>query len=469
MLKFVVVDSIHASKNLKKQHFLGEANIAICELIDILGRKTLIKPLVHPLSTQEKRGFIVLRTNQAESSADVVHLELSAMNLDSKDITLFVDNTSPFIVISKPEKDAFTPIYTSEVSKGVLNVSFKPIFVSMHKLCDGDRTKRFRIEFWSYKKSLQHDLIGVFDTNLETLQKNVLNATLYPLINEQLKKEASDYRNSGSLCVQSVIIEKRSSFLDYITGGMLLDCSFAIDFSKKNIISENINLHAHDEQRLNDYQKCVLELGEIFDTFTDQKYSSYGFGAQLPNHEKSSQSFPINFASDARVKGVDGFMRAYDRALSVIQMHEPANFAPVISLSSAVAENNKFQVLVILTSCVCDDLDETLHEIGKLENTPLFIAIIGVGTGDFSKLEELNRFKNVKFIVNDGTNVAKRALKGVPNLFLSFMRKNNIIPQSPRRGEEEEEEDEGRKNVVPEYKVLYPVQQVDINELPYAV
>jgi hypothetical protein len=415
--KIVVFDCKNfKSKNLKKQNFLGEIEFRINDIIPYVGRKTFVRSLVHPSGSTERRGYILIRASTVESIADIVHIELSAINLDSKDSTLFIDNTSPFIIISRGENEI---IYTSEVKQGTQNITFKPIVVPMKKLCDGDRTKRFKIECWSHKKTLQHDLIGVFDTNLETLQKNVLNATLYPLVNEKLKTN-KEYKNSGSLCISSVMIEKRSSFMDYIIGGSLLHLSIAFDFSKKSESEHNKYV----------FQKMMLQICEIFDIYTDRKYAAYGFGAQLPNHEKSSQSFPINFDSDARVKGVEGLVRAYEKALSVVKLNEPAHFSSVIStVASHSSHNDGFHVLVIITSCMCDDLQDTLKELSRIENHQPHVVILS--NSDMSRLSEC---KNVSCSTFERP---MEALKLIPDIFVAYMRKNNIMPQQPVWSDEE--------------------------------
>jgi hypothetical protein len=459
-LKFVVVDCTNASRSVQKQTFLGELNVHTSDLVQIIGRKSLHRPLTHPFN-QDNRGSITLRATQVENTADIVHLEISAMNLDSKDTVLFVDNTSPFLVIKRHVQETiYETIYTSEVIKGTMNVPFRTIELSMYQLCYGDRSKRFRIECWSHKKNLQHDLIGALETSLETLQKNVLNATMYPLINEKLKAELSDYKNSGSLCVQSVMVEKRPSFLDYILGDTLLSLSIGVDFSKYN---ETNQLHEHNDD-LSVYQKCILETTEMMDIYTDQKYHMYGFGGQLPNHEKSSQCFPLNFNSDSRIKCVEDFQTAYEKCVSVVKMHEPAYFSPLIH--TCAANTTKFQILMILTSCVCDDLEDVEQEISQLDGVPMYVVIIGLGSGDLSRLETLNRFRNVKFVKHEENSFIQRAFGDIPRHFLAYMRRNNTIPQSPRK---KEVQDTDEAIVQDKYVMIHPPTQVNAADLPYSI
>ncbi|KAL0480965.1 hypothetical protein AKO1_013618 [Acrasis kona] len=424
-LKLAIIDvTDHSCDIVRNQKFLGETHYTLKELIDNTSKSKILRSLKHPLGGGERRGNTVIYVHEVENSADVVYLDLGAINLDSKDEVLFIDNTLPFLILSRLERDGTaSPIYTSETNKGVQSVNFKPIQVSMQKLCLGDRSKKFRIDCYAYKKTLLHELIGGLETCIDTLQKNAFAASsLYPLINDQLKAtNGSDYKSSGSLRVNNIMIEKKSSFLDYIIGGRLLTVCVGIDFSNK---AHNSALHSLRSESV--YTKVLHQVKNSIDCYTDHKCMAYGFGAQLPNHEKSSQCFPLSY--DLKLRDVEDMCSAYVKTLTSIKLGDPCNYSSVVATfgSYASSVSNGYCVLVLITIGVCDDYEDLVRVIHELKNIPLYISIVNVGEINTRLLELSNQFKNVKVITYEDD--CHTALEDIPTEFLRFVNKNNIMP-----------------------------------------
>jgi len=113
-------------------------------------------------------------------------------------------------------------------------------------------------------------------------------------------------------------------------------------------------------------------------------------------------------------------------------------------------QNQKYMILLILTDGIINDMEKTIDQIVRGSALPLSIIIVGVGDADFSSMDVLDaddeplysrKFKEymasdiVQFVPfsefkNDARLLAKETLEEVPRQFLSFMERNNILPNN---------------------------------------
>ena len=56
--------------------------------------------------------------------------------------------------------------------------------------------------------------------------------------------------------------------------------------------------------------------------------------------------------------------------------------------------NDRYFILLILTDGVINDMQETINEIVRASRTPLSIIIVGVGTEDFSLMDEVHHLSS---------------------------------------------------------------------------
>lgn len=114
--------------------------------------------------------------------------------------------------------------------------------------------------------------------------------------------------------------------------------------------------------------------------------------------ERPSHCFAINgdiFAPECN--GIDGVEIAYKNAISNVQLHGPTYFSDIISTingrceaSEVSAQNQCYQILLIITDGVINDLQKTIDEIVRGSNNPLSIVIVGVGDADFATMDQLD-------------------------------------------------------------------------------
>lgn len=146
---------------------------------------------------------------------------------------------------------------------------------------------------------------------------------------------------------------------------------------------------------------AVLEILKDYDT--DQMYPVYGFGGRLPNAPagKASHCFALNGdIFNPECNQVHGVMQAYYGSISKPSiLFGPTKFSPILSyvndyVSATSGEisqyNQKYNLCLILTDGVINDLDQTIDEIVRASDQPLSIIIVGVGEADFTQMEGLD-------------------------------------------------------------------------------
>jgi len=107
-----------------------------------------------------------------------------------------------------------------------LSHSHRQFALDLDTLCNGDLNTKFKIECWDEDKMSSHDMIGWIETTVSTLlsgQPLVLN-----------DRPGGKTANPGTLAVSSAHITRFPSFLDYISEGLELTVTVAVDFTASN-------------------------------------------------------------------------------------------------------------------------------------------------------------------------------------------------------------------------------------------
>ena len=158
---------------------------------------------------------------------------------------------------------------------------------------------------------------------------------------------------------------------------------------------------------------------------------------------------------DPEVDGIEGVIEAYKHSINRVNLYGPTNFAPILELVNQMTEqmqcsqqNQKYNILLIITDGVINDLQKSIDQIVYGSELPLSIIIVGVGSADFGAMDELdadevplysNRYKKqmsadiVQFVpfrdfANNPMMLAKETLEEVPGQMLNFFRRKGIRP-----------------------------------------
>ena len=194
----------------------------------------------------------------------------------------------------------------------------------------------------------------------------------------------------------------------------------------------------------NEYLNAIKSVGNILQYYdSDKQIPVFGFGATVPpTVNRASHCFALNGdIFDPEVDGLDGVVEAYKNALKNVNLYGPTNFAPIIELVCDMASeeqvsqgNQKYNILLIITDGIINDMQKTIDQIVRGSTLPLSIIIVGVGNDDFESMDILDaddvplystKYKKnmesdiVQFVPfrdfkNNPTQLAKETLEEVP-------------------------------------------------------
>lgn len=131
--------------------------------------------------------------------------------------------------------------------------------------------------------------------------------------------------------------------------------------------------------------------------FLSEEFSQnnvYGFGAKID--QNVSHCFPLTFdPKNPCVKGLNGIIDAYSKSFEKVKLYGPSYISPMIRMATNAAVQNwekshAYTVLFIITDNEVMDIITAKDCVVEASDKPLSIIIIGIGKGDFYKLEELD-------------------------------------------------------------------------------
>ncbi|XP_043246463.1 copine-8-like [Amphibalanus amphitrite] len=466
-LRFEVYDIDAPSEDLSKHDFLGYRE---CTLGELVSSRTSQLPLLNVPRAGVNSSLLVRAEELLRSKFDAA-LRLSARRLDSKG--WFSSSPSPYLELFKSNEDGeWSLTWRTEVVRGTRDPVWQPIDVPVGALCNGDHERNIRAVCWHWRRSGTPSLLGECQFSIRQLERgSATGARVHKLdlINaEKQRKKGASYTNSGELYI-GLELRPHYSFLDYIQGGTDLACTIAIDFTASNgapTSAESLHTLCVRDPSGNIYNPYVTALravGEIIQDYdSDKQFPVLGFGARLPPDGVVSHEFFVNLSPvSPYCHGVQGVVEAYQQCLPRIQLYGPTNFAPVIHHVANFARQSRngsqYCILLIITDGVITDMPQTKQAIVEASGLPLSIIIVGVGTADFSAMEELDGDEVrvsycgraaerdiVQFVpfaeLQRGdpatlrARLAREVLAEVPSQFISYMKANRIAAAPPKEG-----------------------------------
>jgi len=241
----------------------------------------------------------------------------------------------------------------------------------------------------------------------------------------------------------------------------------AVDFTGSNGNPQDPrSLHYNDPTGApNQYITAIRAVGDIIQDYdSDKKFPALGFGARVPPDGRVSHEFFLNLTTNPYCEGIDGVLAAYYQALNGVQLYGPTNFSPVINHVAKFAQAyqhdpTNYFVLLIITDGIITDLDATKQAVIRASVLPLSIIIVGVGSEDFSAMDELDSDDELlshngrtaqrdivqfvemqKFVSGHGASarwnkelLAREVLFEIPDQLVGYMRSKGYKPGQPRR------------------------------------
>jgi len=463
-LRFCLFDVDSDSNDLADHDNLGTAECTLAQILATQENKVCL-PLSPYRHSPGDCGYLVVRAVEvSDGTRDRVTLDLTAQNLDKKDL---FSQSDPFYCVYRRNTDGTdTLVYRSEWIKDTASPDWAPITLDCAKLCLGDWTRNLRIEVYDWDSDGGHDFIGDCNTTMEELAEGEdFQILQFDLINPK-KVEKKGYRNSGQIVVKSVTIEQDTTFLDYVRGGLKINLVVAVDMTRSNgDPRQKESLHfIHPDTGENPYTTAIRTVGEILQDYDyDKRIMGLGFGSKVGG--SVSHCFPLNGNSrDPYSKGVEGLVKSYLEVLDKGTPSEPTCYSKVLQFVSddAMRSNNEveYTVILLITDGGVTDFEDTKKILVKMSKQPVSVVLVGVGKGDMDALVQLDSDRArlscggeqaerdiVQFVeLNkyiDPANyhreeppehrhrLARAVLQEIPRQVTEYMRKNGIAPRLP--------------------------------------
>jgi len=470
LLKFEVYDADDNSSNLNNHDFIGSIECSLGEVVSASARGFTKHLIGAGRSAQNKRQTIIVTAEEVISNKEVLFLHFGASGLDAKDF-FGLGKSDPFLTISRSgEYQNFTVVHRTEVIKRNLNPKWNPFSLSISTVCNADHNRPIRISVDDWNMNGSHNHIGELVTTVAELvdwgqSASPTSPHVVPFINQKKKKKkGSKYKNSGYLYIFQCKLELQPTFLDYISNGTELSFTVAVDFTASNgNPQDRRSLHYNDPTGApNQYITAIKAVGEIIQDYdSDKLFPALGFGARIPPHGQVSHEFFLNLTTDPYCAGVDGVLAAYYQSLNNVQLYGPTNFSPVIRHVARFARTyqndpSNYFVLLIITDGIITDLDATKSAVIDASDLPLSIIIVGVGSEDFSAMDELDSDDSLlsrngktakrdivqfvemqKFVSNGRWNkelLAREVLFEIPDQLVGYMKSKKFMPLENRAG-----------------------------------
>jgi hypothetical protein len=387
------------------------------------------------LTKEFQTGKLMISGNSLESNGSNVIIKLNITGKAACPLFYILRKTSG------NQKNEKVSIYKSEVqvAQNVL-YQYNPTKIPFNLISKKGNENNLIFEFYDYNRK---KILAKEETNID----NLLSHHSQFFVKTEL----------GTLdvsCQCSFI--KSYTFLDYLKGGLQLNLTIGIDFTGSNgHPKDQFSLHKTGMNQANDYEKAIRSCGDILAYYDyDQLFPVYGYGAILPGSHETSHCFPINFSVDPNINFIDNVLLTYRQNLMKLNFSGPTYFAPLINNVLQTIKNNNsknsYQILLILTDGMINDMNETTDALVEGSFLPLSVIIIGIGQGDFSNMELLDADINplcdlrgrkacrdlVQFVPfnkfeNDGKRLSEEVLAEVPRQVVEYFTYIESPPGDP--------------------------------------
>ena len=277
-----------------------------------------------------------------------------------------------------------------------------------------------------------------------------INTSIDELINRKIINVKMSNKRTFTLTSISRIT-RIFTFVDYLKAGVQIGLSVAIDFTGSNgNPSDPRSLHFIGGNQPTQYERAIYACGNIVAYYDyDQMFPCYGFGAKINN--QPTPIFNLSLQADPNVHLIPNIIQEYHKALNVVKLWGPTNFGPILQTTNNIirAENDKlkYNILMILTDGMIDDIDNTINELVNGSFLPLSVIIIGIGNADFSAMNVLDADENplvssqgiraardlVQFVPfnrfeADPQRLAQEVLAEIPRQIIQYYEMNNLDP-----------------------------------------
>eukprot|EP00547_Thalassionema_nitzschioides_P003186 CAMPEP_0194213546 /NCGR_PEP_ID=MMETSP0156-20130528/14231_1 /TAXON_ID=33649 /ORGANISM="Thalassionema nitzschioides, Strain L26-B" /LENGTH=757 /DNA_ID=CAMNT_0038941599 /DNA_START=1 /DNA_END=2271 /DNA_ORIENTATION=+ len=467
---------------------------ALFEIGEVLGARGNIKA-----KKLKKGGTIFCRIEKAATAnSGTFDFQLNGFKL--KNVDGVFSKSDPFFEVSKLVNAAGGPTwqiaYRSETIKNDLNPKWKSVSIPLSQICGDNKDEKVVITVKDWEKSGKHTPMGSVETSVNGMLNKAKSGASF-----ELKKKNKSYGNvvvisakvegekvnpapaattaaavTGAAVATASAVEAsnaneptlpitpvpvpttpastsfipRPSFIDYLSGGLELQLSVAIDFTGSNgDPRKQGTLHYIDRfgGQLNSYEKALTSVGAVIAKYDhDQQFQMLGFGAKYGGVVQHC----FQLGPTPEVRGVKGMIAAYRNTFkSGLIMSGPTVFADVIQVAASQARKKQeslkrfgqqaYHILLILTDGAVSDIARTKQALTAASTAPLSIVIVGMGSADFSTMQFLDDFatqegiRDICQFVNfdrhpNKIDLTQATLDEIPDQVVDYFYSANIMP-----------------------------------------
>ena len=201
-----------------------------------------------------------------------------------------------------------------------------------------------------------------------------------------------------------------ATFVSYLRSGINIQLTIGIDFTGSNgHYKDPPSLH-YLGGGLNNYEAAIRSCGDIVSSYDkEQSFPVFAFGFNFTNDclnnfdgKYTEFNYPINCnVEDPSIKYIDGVLQQYRNFITKINLSGPTYFSPMINdlimeVEKELEEGYLFHyhIIMILTDGMIDDMAATKDSLVAASFLPISVIIIGIGNGDFSKMDVLDADEN---------------------------------------------------------------------------
>ena len=222
--------------NMDDSDFIGQATCRLSKIVTSGVGGSVSNGITLRLTNPDYTGNcgeIIISSEELSSCKDVLELQFMGRKLDKKD---FFGSSDPFLQISRSNEHGgeFMVVHRTEHINNNVNPIWKSFTIPIGLLYNGDVDRNLKFECLDYNRNGNHSYIGEFCTTARQLKQGAGPSNIYPCINIKKKTKKTTYKNSGHIHLMHCKIKKVYSFLDYVSGGTELACTFSIDFTGSN-------------------------------------------------------------------------------------------------------------------------------------------------------------------------------------------------------------------------------------------
>ena len=451
---------------------MGSAVFDIGELLGARGN-TKAKKL-------QKGGTLFAHVRKSQGSG-LLRLKMKGTKL--KNVEGMFGKSDPFFELSRKQDSAggltWDNVYRSNVVKNNLNPEWDNSIIELATLCDADLDRPILVSVFDFESSGKHVAMGTFETSVNALQKaeqtreafklkhkgkevgtiTVVNASVDGVeeVSEQMARVAVSSSPSPTTTTKAAVPYTPASsgggqpnFVDYVSGGLELNVTVAIDFTGSNGDPRNPGTLHHIGSTKNSYEKAISAIVGILSHYdSDQMFPVLGFGAKYDGTVR--HCFQVGGTEE--VHGVAGVLEAYHQVFkSGLIMSGPTVFTEVIETAAARATSAQlaagkkglqaYTILLILTDGAVSDAQATAAALKQVSDAPLSIVIIGVGDADFSSMQFLDdsskpgqrdiaQFVEFNKHGRDSVALTSETLREIPDQLVGYFQSKSIAPLPP--------------------------------------